>query len=125
MRTTEADVLELMDTDLTSSQITPFLTTANVIVTDKLAGTTLSTTILEEIEKYLAAHIASVRSKFAIEEQIGDLAKVKTGYKGGEGLQATPYGEMVLMLDTTGTMKSSYGRIVSIAAIDFDLDDDD
>lgn len=125
MRTTEADVLELMDTDLTSSQITPFLTTANAIVTDKLAGTTLSTTILEEIEKYLAAHIASVRSKFAIEEQIGDLAKVKTGYKGGEGLQATPYGEMVLMLDTTGTMKSSYGRIVSIAAINFDLDDGD
>lgn len=126
MRTTEEDVLDIMDTVLTPAQVTPFLTAANAIVTDRLASATpaLSTTILAEIEKQLAAHLASVKSKFAISEKIGD-ASASYGYKGGEGLRATPYGEMVLLLDTTGTMANAGKQYSLIETIVMPLDDND
>ena len=123
MRTTEAAVLEIMDTELTEIQLTPFLTTANVLVTTKLAGA-LSDTILAEIEKYLAAHLASFKSKYAIRETVSE-ASWTTGFKGGEGLSATPYGEMVKLLDTTGIMTQGATKTVGIATVDFALDDDD
>jgi len=126
MRTTEEDVLDIMDTPLTTAQITPFLTAANAIVTDRLASAApaLSTTILAEIEKQLAAHLASVRSKFAIREKMGE-ADATYGYQGGEGLKATPYGEMVLLLDTTGTMANAGRPYATFEVISIPYDDDD
>ena len=125
MRTTEAAVLEIMDTDLTSSQITPFLTTANALVTAYLSSAGLSSTLLAEIEKYLAAHLASMKSRYGIKESIGD-ASITTGYKGGLRLDATPYGETAKMLDTTGTLAKQMGKgTVGLSVFEFNLDDDD
>lgn len=125
MRTTTAEVKEIMTTGLTETQILPFLTTANAMVTARLATSGLSDATLEEIEKYLAAHFASIKSKYAIREKIGE-ADSWTGYKGGVGLDATPYGEVAKMLDTTGTLANELGKeTVSIATFDFALDDDD
>lgn len=125
MRSDEDAVLAIMTTGLTSEQVWPFLLTANLLVTNHLSSSGLGATTLAEIEKYLAAHLASVRSKFGIREKIGE-AEVWTGYQGGPGLQATPYGETVLMLDTTGTLASKMsGKTVDVATFDFDLDDDD
>ncbi|MDX9803734.1 MAG: hypothetical protein RBS96_06910 [Dehalococcoidales bacterium] len=125
MRTTAAEVKEIMQTGLTETQILPFLTTANAMVTARLATSGLTDTTLEEIEKYLAAHLASVKSKFAITERIGE-ASITTGYRGGLGLDATPYGEVAKMLDTTGTLATALSmRTAKIEAIEFALDDDD
>lgn len=125
MRTTAAEVKEIMATGLTETQIIPFLTTANAMVTARLASSGLSDATLEEIEKYLAAHFASIKSKYAIREKIGE-ADSWTGYKGGVGLAATPYGEVAQMLDTTGTLANELGKeTVGIATFDFALDDDD
>lgn len=127
MRTTEEEVLEIMSTNLTAAQIIPFLSTANAIVTARLASATpaLSDTILAEIEKQLAAHLASVKSRTPfISESIGD-ASGTFGYKGGEGLKATPYGEMVLLLDTTGALLEAGKTYATIETIAMPLDDDD
>ena len=125
MSVTEADVINLMDTALTEDQMSPFLTTAHAIVNAQLASSSLSTAIQDEIEKYLAAHIACVRSPFAIRKKVMD-AEETYGYQQGAGLDATPYGQMVKMLDTTGILVSSYGaRVMSLETIDFPQDDDD
>jgi len=124
MRTTAEAVKEIMTKGLTEAEITPFLATANALVTAHLGSSSLSDALLEEIEKYLAAHFASIRSKYGIRESIGEASKT-TGYKGGVGLDATPYGETAKMLDTTGTLAGlSEMRVASISVFDFALDDD-
>ena len=125
MRTTTAAVKEIMTTKLTDTDILPFLTTANILVTTNLASSGLSDTLLTEIEKYLAAHLSSIRSKYGIRTKIGE-ADTWTGYKGGLGLDATPYGETAKMLDTTGTLENLLGKgTVGVATFDFALDDSD
>lgn len=63
IRTTVADVQAILDTDLTSAQLTAFITDASLWVDTHLAGacTALSTSILTAVEKYLAAHYATAR----------------------------------------------------------------
>lgn len=123
MTTTEADVLLIMDTGLEEVQISPFLQTASTVVTANLASSGLSSSLLDEITKYLAAHLASVRSPFAIRKKIGD-ADETYGYKGGMGLDATPYGETVKMLDSTGILVSKMSsQMVTFGVVGFALDD--
>lgn len=121
LRTTSADVLAIMDTNLTESQVNPFLTMANLMVDNKLLSAGLSSATLVQVEKFLAAHFACIISPYAIEETIGP-AKDKTGYKGGEGLKATPYGETAMMLDTSGSLSRSYMKTCEFGIIEFDID---
>lgn len=124
MAITAADVLEIMDSKLTELQIAPFLVTSQAIVTANLSSSALSATILDEIRKYLAAHLASIRSPFAIRKKLGE-SEETYGYKGGLGLNATPYGEVVKMLDTSGILFSIMSeQIVTVGILDFALDDD-
>lgn len=114
-----------MSTSLTIAQLHPFALTASTLVDSYLTGSVLSAAVLQEIETYLAAHLASIRSKYGVRERIGE-AELTTGYKGGVGLDATPYGEVVKMLDSTGTMAGALSRrLASIAVCDFALDDDE
>ena len=103
-RTTEAEVLAIMDNELIDSQVTPFMTAANLLITKAFSDGNTSDELLEEIEKWLTAHmIASTIAKTTATEELGD-AKVKyTGYW-GKKLEATPYGQMVQVLDTEGLM---------------------
>lgn len=123
MTITEADVLEIMKTSLTESEITPFLTTAQAIVTAILSTSTLTTSILDEITKYLAAHFACLKSPFSVKKKLGD-AEETYGYQGGKGLDATPYGETVKMLDSTGILVSKMStQQVTFGIVDFYTDD--
>lgn len=102
MRTTEADVKNLLDSELTEDQITPFLTTANLLVTQLLGASSLQAALLEQIECWLAAHLTTARDPVIANETIGD-ASADYAVQRGLGLQSSPYGQQVLMLDTTGT----------------------
>lgn len=109
LRTNAANVKAIMDTELTESQITPFLTPANLLVTDKLTGEGLSDTHLIEIEKYLTAHFVTMGMGGDIEEEWTPEYKVRYAKKGiekGNGLHATSYGKLVLTLDTTGKLSA-------------------
>ena len=101
-RTTEAEVLEIMETEVTVTQVTPFLTAANLLITSVFSGSSTADSLLAEIEKWLTAHmIASTISRTASAEELGE-AKVKyTGFW-GKKLDSTPYGQMVQVLDTEG-----------------------
>lgn len=102
-RVTEADVRTIIDTTLGVGEIDPFITTANLIVEGYLASTTLTETVLTEIEKYMAAHCLSVKDQRVKSEKIDVLSFTYTGTF-GDGLKLTQYGQMAILLDTTGTL---------------------
>ena len=104
-RTDEAAVKAIIDTILTIAEVTPFLNTANIIVTDNLAGSSLSAEMLEEIEKWLAAHLVAIRDQRAKSERVEEWSVTYHGQT-GTGLEFTAYGQQVLLLDTTGIMAS-------------------
>jgi hypothetical protein len=97
-RTTETEVKQIIDTDLTDEQVAPFVTTANVLVTDVLAGQGYGENLLHEIEKYLAAHLLTARDPRVSKEKVGTAEATYQG-KFGEGLKSTTYGQHVLLLD--------------------------
>lgn len=82
-----------------------FIETADLIVTENLAGQGLSAARLKQIELYLAAHFVTI----AVER--GGLIGKKTGEssefyanKFGKGLGLTRFGQQVSILDTTGIL---------------------
>lgn len=107
MRTTAQEVRDVLDnTELIDSQIEAYITSAEVLVTQVL-GTTLDESVLAEIERWLTAHmIASTRERQAKKEEAGT-AKIEYNGQFKGGLESTTYGQMVLLLDTTGAMANA------------------
>jgi len=111
MRTTALDLKRILDnTALTNTILEAYIGAANVMVT-QILGTSLSDTVLTEIEKWLAGHlIASTRERQAKKEGAGGAEIEYTG-KYGLGFTLTSYGQMVLALDTTGAMALAQGNV--------------
>lgn len=122
-RTTAADVKEILDNcNKTDDQIEPFITSANLFITDVFSSnTTIGDSLLTELEKWLAAHMVSTTIwRTASDEKVGDVSVKYTG-TWGEMLKSTSYGQMVLMLDTTGEIASTgKERSTTYAIISFD-----
>lgn len=117
-RTTAAEVKQILDTDLSDAIVDAYIVGANAMVTDALSSSGLSDTLLEEIERWLSAHmIASTRERMAEKEGAGGASITYTG-KYGEQLASTPYGQQVLILDTTGTMASLGKKKAVLAAVE-------
>ena len=110
-RTTATEVKQIIDTDLDDTIVTAFISDANPIVTDAIGSdTTLSSAQKASIEKWLSAHlIASTRDQQAAKEGDDDATITYQG-KWGMGLDATSYGQMVKLLDTTGKIAASIGK---------------
>ena len=102
------DVKAIFETNLKANSVEAFIRAANVIVNDNLTNEGVATATLKEIERWLAAHLAAQMDPVAISEKIGD-AQVKYGLamansKEGLGLNNTPYGQQVRLLDPTGIL---------------------
>ncbi len=100
-RVTQSEVYEIIDTTLTDIEV--FINTANLLVTSWLGSTDLSDEILKEIEKYLSAHVLSLRDQRTKSVGVDVLSESYQG-QWGMGLNGTSYGQMCIMLDTTGTL---------------------
>jgi len=112
MRTTVERVKALLDVDIsvTDLVIASFIETATTLVTDALGTSALTDTTLEEIERWLTAHlIAYTLERQSKSEEAGSAKIVYAGDLAQEGLKGTTYGQMAVSLDTTGTLKSLYG----------------
>ncbi len=105
MRTTESEVGEIMGQQ--SFNLDPFIVTANQIIEAKGITNNLSDETLTEIEKYLAAHIATVRAPLMSRQSISDASEEYIRAGGDKGLSATDFGQVVLNLDVTGTFADS------------------
>ena len=120
VRTTHDEVLEIMDSDCSVSHavVDRLIIAASAVVDQVFENDTdIGTTLLEEIECWLTAHmIASTLYRTTSEEKVGDATAKYTG-QWGKKLESTPYGQMVLTLDTTGKMAKLGKAAASIFAI--------
>ena len=98
-----------------------FLTTANTYVDAELLNHGLADVLLTEIEKYLAAHFATLRDIVAgVSSQRADDASVT--YTVGqvtrtEFLQSTHFGQVAIALDTSGTLRTAGGPKPQLIAL--------
>lgn len=118
VRTTVDDVRVIMETSLLDAVITKYIVISNHIVDEYLLAASLSDTILEEIECWLTAHlIAYTKDRTTETEKLGEAAVKYTG-KFDKGLQGTPYGQMVLVLDSSGILASTGKRKAWMTAVE-------
>lgn len=116
IRVTDQEVKEIFDTTIDTS---PFIIAASKIIDNKLS-TKFSEEVLKEIERWLAAHFVCARDPRAISETVGNTS---INYSGsyGLGLDSTHYGQMVKILDSSGTLANlgkKIARIDTIQAMD-------
>jgi hypothetical protein len=116
-RTTAQEVKNLMGTDLGYEVIDSFITTANLVVTDVLGSTTLGSSLLAEIEKWLAAHFIAMSRERDVRYEEVDQARVEYMGKYGMNLDATRYGQTVKTLDSTGKMSGIGGKLAGLWAM--------
>lgn len=102
------DVKLIIETDLDDDQIQAFITTAHLLVVDRIEGQGSSEATMTQVEQYLAAHFLSLRDPRVETEKIGGeyQAKYQVGDL-GEGLASTVYGQTALALDDTGLLVQS------------------
>lgn len=106
-RATLEAVQDILDTALENPFLAAFINAAHAIVEDRLTGKGLSESILTQIEVWLAAHLATARDQQAESEDIAGEYKVKYQGKYDLGLNGSKYGQMVLLLDSSGTLASA------------------
>lgn len=116
-RVTANEVREIFDTDLEDANLGAFINAANLMVTALLASS-YSTAILKEIERWLAAHFAAHMDPVAETEKMGDgqtrYALAISRSVGGLGLNNTPYGQQVKLLDYQGILSEAGKRAAVI-----------
>jgi len=120
VRTTAAEVKQLIEgCDTEDAIVTAMITSASAIVDQVFEDDEdIGTTLLEEIERWLTAHmLASSLWRTGAEVEVGD-ARIKYTGEWGKKLESTPYGQMVLILDTTGKMAKMGKSGASITAIE-------
>ena len=105
-RAVYGDVQAILDTELTTSEITAYITTSNLLVTDRLGSSGLAAGLLTQIETYLAAHLITVtRERKAAQAGRGE-DRVTFEGQTGMRLDSTLYGQTAMVLDTTGKLST-------------------
>lgn len=101
------DVLKILPDEFAGEDLSTFISTADLLVTEELASTTLSTARKTQIELYLAAHLAIITLEKGglTRRRIGDSEDYFQMWTTiATGLQATRYGQQVAILDTSGVI---------------------
>lgn len=115
------DVKSIMDDsmNLDDPTIQKYIMSANVFLEAIYADdTSLSTDLRTEIERWYTAHLITVTQfRTTVKEEMGDAALTFSDSYVKGGLNASPYGQVVLQLDTTGLIVKSTKRQASIYAI--------
>ena len=115
-RVTATEVKSIMDGCTTADTVVETLIKGASETVNSIFNTT-DLTLYKEIERWLTAHmLASTLARTTSEEKIGDASAKYTG-KWGSKLESTPYGQMVLILDTTGKMANAGKMEASIYAV--------
>lgn len=102
-RVSSEDVLEIFETSLTEAQLEAFITAANLLINEKLSSAGLSDDLLFELERWLAAHLASARERVTSSESMGGASEAYAT-RVGLGLDGSFYGQQVKLLDPTGIL---------------------
>lgn len=115
-RVTYTEVNAIMPEDATRTQavIEGFIASATVFIDTLFSGVTASDELLKELERWLTAHLITVgRERLSKKEGAGG-ASIEYAVSVGQGLSATPYGQMAVQLDTTGTLSEAADQKKSV-----------
>lgn len=118
-RVTATEVKEIMDgATVEDTTVDAFITAANLVITDVFEyDTDTSTALKTELEKWLTAHmLAMTLEKTTQQEQVGEASVKYTGLF-GRGLDSSPYGQMLKVLDVSGRLANLGKRKVTVYAI--------
>lgn len=101
-RVTAGDVQEIL-TGWGSRPMDAWINAANLLVTTYCAPATSDTALLKEIERNLAAHLATIAIQPRA-QSTSSRAGSRTLAPLGEGLAASPWGQTVMALDPDGAL---------------------
>lgn len=104
-RTTPSKVRGIIEGVEEDFDLDPFIETANMLVSAMCAPLGYTSSQLEVIERWLAAHFYSCDHSRLLEEVIGRSREMIEG-KVGMGLQLTHHGQQVALLDYLGGLTS-------------------
>jgi hypothetical protein len=118
MRTTIQKVRDILEpNDITDDVIESIIESASVMVTSLFSGTSTSSALLAEIERWVSAHmIASTVLRQTIDQGAGGAYEKYAGTF-ADGLKSTSYGQTAIALDSSGVLASSGGRQVKLLAV--------
>lgn len=123
-RTTVDKVKTVIETGLKNDQIERLMEMANSQIDQLITDTDITVAVKTDIETWLTAHlIASGPERQLQSEKVHDVWITYQG-KFGDFLRATTYGQMVLMLDTSGSMDKATKKKAFIRAIEQDSDNE-
>jgi hypothetical protein len=88
----------------TTLDVMPFLLTASTLVDTYLGTADVSFAVLQEIERWLAAHLCCLADPRATQRRLGATEVTMERPQLGKGLESTRYGQQVLLLDPTGLL---------------------
>lgn len=100
--------------------VTPFIETAETIVDRELSNQGFTEEELRQITTFFAAHLVCLdRPSRASESGAGVSASFHKPVA-GDGLEATPHGRMVMMLDRTGLLAAAAlaGPVVTFSVVE-------
>lgn len=93
--------------DADTTDVTVFIQTANLVVSEELVGKGLSDARLKQIELYLAAHYGCLAGEKGgiTREKVGESEiGYRQDFKSSPNLSMTRYGQQALALDTSGSL---------------------
>jgi len=108
VRTTSAAVALIIDVD-DDIALTPFIEVANALVTECCSTDDYNATRLELIERWLSAHVYTIRDMRSSEERAGTVSERKQSMV-GLGFDTSHYGQMAMRLDTKGGLAALNSR---------------
>lgn len=104
VRTTPKKVNDITNLEIDETRIGPFITAANLIVTEDLVSAGYTEARLGLIETWLSAHL--VKSTIDRDEESQTIVNTTVRFQGETALSldSTPYGQQVKMLDPSGIL---------------------
>lgn len=109
-RSTSELVGKIIEVD-TKIDVDPFIVAASSLVDQVEAATTFSEEKLQLIETWLSAHFYCMRDPRAVSEKAGPVGQTYQS-KVDLNLATSHYGQMAMVLDTSGTLRAlSRGRV--------------
>ena len=124
-RATDTEIRKIIDLDEDVTDLTPFISAANMLVTAKCEGSGYSEAELTVIENWLAAHFAAMKDPRYSSETAGVSVSYQT--KIDDFLKLTHFGQQVLVLDYAGNLSAlnkktaAGGRSVGVTWLGTDL----
>jgi hypothetical protein len=108
-RVTEDEVKGVLQPGSDDIVLTPFISTAHMIVEEDLVGKGMSAERLRLLELYLAAHFSVITIGELTMKKVGDATDDYVKVRLYDGLRASTFGQQAIALDTSGTLSQMGG----------------